>query len=147
LLAALLAALLCAPLPASGTSPAPGAAFSTHPHPRRATLMKRQWGVELLGVRQTAAGYMLELRYRVMDPAKARPLFERKTKPLLVDEASGATFAVPTPPKTGALRNSNPPLAGHTYWMFFANPGGFVKPGRRVSVVIGDFRADGLVVQ
>jgi hypothetical protein len=109
--------------------------------------MKRQWGVELLGVRQTAAGYMLELRYRVMDPAKARPLFERKTKPLLVDEASGATFAVPTPPKTGALRNSNPPLAGHTYWMFFANPGGYVKPGRRVSVVIGDFRADGLVVQ
>jgi hypothetical protein len=31
--------------------------------------------------------------------------------------------------------------------MFFANPGGYVKPGRRVSVVIGDFRADGIVVQ
>jgi hypothetical protein len=109
--------------------------------------MKRQWGVDVLGVRRTAAGYMLEFRYRVVDPAKARPLFERKARPVLVDESTGATFAVPTPPKTGALRSSNPPLAGHTYWMLFANPASFVQPGRRVSVVIGDFRADGLVVQ
>jgi hypothetical protein len=109
--------------------------------------MKREWGVEVIGVKQTAAGYMLEFRYRVIDPGKAKPLFERRTKPMLVDEASGATFVVPTPPKTGALRSSNPPLAGHTYWMFFANPAGHVKPGRRVSVVIGDFRAEGIVVQ
>jgi hypothetical protein len=31
--------------------------------------------------------------------------------------------------------------------MFFNNPGQLVKPGERVSVVIGDFRADGLIVQ
>lgn len=109
--------------------------------------MKRQWGVEVIWVRQTAGGYMLEFRYRVIDPVKAKALFERKIKPMLVDEESGAQFVVPTPPKTGALRNSNPPVAGLTYWMFFGNPGAFVKPGRRVSVVIGEFRADGLVVQ
>jgi hypothetical protein len=109
--------------------------------------MKRQWGVEVIGIKHTAGGYMLELRYRVLDPAKAQPLFARRTKPVLLDEASGATLVVPTPPKTGALRNSNAPVAGRTYWMFFANPGGFVKPGRRVSVVIGDFRADGILVQ
>jgi hypothetical protein len=131
--------------PASRVSSSPAAAPS--PHPRMATRMKRQWGVEVIGVKQTAAGYMLEFRYRVIDPLKAKPLFERKTKPALVHETSGSRFVVPTPPKTGALRNSNPPLAGHTYWMFFANPGGYVKPGERVSVVIGDFRADGLVVQ
>ncbi len=141
----LTAALVCASLPASGSSPAPGAVRS--PHPREATRMKRQWGVEVLGVRQTAAGYMLEFRYRVLDAARAKPLFERRTKPVLVDEQSGLSLVVPTPPKTGALRNSNPPLAGHTYWMFFGNPGGFVRPGRRVSVVIGDFRAEGIVVQ
>ena len=145
MLSFLLAALVAASLPASGTSPAPGAASSKHP--RHKTLMKRQWGVEVVGVRSTAAGYMLEFRYRVIDPRLAKPLFERRTKPVLLDEETGSRFVVPTPPKTGALRNSNPPLAGHTYWMFFANPGGFVKPGRRVSVLIGDFRADGLVVQ
>jgi len=116
-------------------------------HPREKTFMKRQWGVEVLFVRQTAAGYMLEFRYKVLDAAKAKPLFERQTKPLLTHAESGAKLVVPTPAKTGALRNSNPPHSGTTYWMFFANPGKLVKPGDHVSVEIGAFRAEGLVVR
>lgn len=98
-------------------------------------------------MRATAAGQMLEFRYKVWDEAKAKPLFERKTKPYLVHEASGARLAVPRPAKTGPLRNSNPPLGNRVYWMFFGNPTGLVKPGERVAVVIGAFRADGLVVE
>lgn len=116
-------------------------------HPREKTFMKRQWGVEVLFVRQTAAGYMLEFRYKVLDADKARPLFERQTKPLLTHAKSGAKLIVPTPAKTGALRNSNPPRDGHTYWMFFANPGKLVEPGDRVDINVGEFRAGGLVVQ
>jgi hypothetical protein len=116
-------------------------------HPREKTFMKRQWGVEVLYVRQTAAGYMLEFRYKVLDAQKAKPLFERQTKPALTHAESGATLIVPTPAKTGALRNSNPPVAGRTYWMFFANPGKLVKPGHHVNVEIGEFRVDGLVVK
>jgi len=127
--------------PATAVSPAPA-----H-HPREKTFLKRQWGVEVMSVRQTAAGYMLEFRYRVLDAEKAKPLFERRTKPVLTHSESGAKLIVPTPAKTGALRNSNPPLAGHTYWMFFANPGRLVKPGEHVNVEIGEFHADGLVVQ
>lgn len=117
------------------------------PHPRTKTLMKRQWGVEVLFVRQTSAGYMLEFRYKVLDPEKAKPLFERQTKPTLTHVDSGATFIVPTPPKTGALRNSNPPLADHTYWMFFANPGKYVKQGDLVTIEIGDFVAKNIIVE
>jgi len=116
-------------------------------HPREKTYMKRQWGVEVLYVRTTAAGYMLEFRYKVLDPEKAKPLFERQTKPMLTHVETGSKFVVPTPAKTGALRNSNPPLANHTYWMFFANPGKLVKPGEHVNVEIGDFVAERLVVQ
>ncbi|MBI1424636.1 MAG: hypothetical protein GC149_14410 [Gammaproteobacteria bacterium] len=116
-------------------------------HPREKTLMKRQWGVEVLFVRQTSAGYMLEFRYKVLDAEKARPLFERQTKPLLTHVKTGARLIVPTPAKTGALRNSNPPHAGKTYWMFFANPGKLVKPGDHVNIDIGAFHADELVVQ
>ena len=90
---------------------------------------------------------MLEFRYKVIDPEKARPLFDRQTKPMLTHADSGAQFVVPTPAKTGALRNSNPPLADHTYWMFFANPGKYVKQGDLVSIEIGDFVADNIVVQ
>jgi hypothetical protein len=128
-------------------SSAPAPSRETAPHPRTKTYMKRQWGVEVLYVRQTAAGYMLEFRYRVLDPKKAGPLFERQTKPVLTHVESGAKLIVPTPAKTGALRNSNTPLVDHTYWMFFANPGKLVKPGEHVRIEIGDFVADHLVVQ
>jgi len=116
-------------------------------HPREKTYMKRQWGVEVLYVRTTAAGYMLEFRYKVLDPEKAKPLFERQIKPQLTHNESGSKLIVPTPAKTGALRNSNPPLANHTYWMFFANPGKLVKPGEHVNIEIGDFVAERLIVQ
>lgn len=116
-------------------------------HPRENTYMKRTWGVEVLFVRRASAGYMLEFRYKVLDPEKAAPLFNRQTKPVLTHVESGARMIVPTPAKTGALRNSNPPLADRTYWMFFANPARFVEPGDLVTIEIGDFRVENLVVQ
>lgn len=116
-------------------------------HPRHNTYMKREWGVEVMFVRVTSAGYMLEFRYKVLDAEKAKPLFERQTKPHLTHLRTGATLIVPTPAKTGALRNSNPPKAGKVYWMFFANPRKLVKVGEKVNIDIGDFHANGLVVQ
>jgi hypothetical protein len=148
----LVSALLAATSGFAATAPAGEAqdassAGAAKPHPRDKTLMKRKWGVEVVFVRQTSAGYMLEFRYKVLDPEKAAPLFERRTKPTLTHVDSGATFIVPTPPKTGALRNSNPPLADHTYWMFFANPGKYVKPGDLVTIEIGDFVAKNIIVE
>jgi len=116
-------------------------------HPRDSTYMKRKWGVELMFVRATSAGYMLEFRYKVLDANKAKPLFERQIKPLLTHVKTGAKLIVPTPAKTGALRNSNPPKIGKVYWMFFANPGKLVKPGEAVNIDIGDFHANGLIVE
>lgn len=122
-------------------------ATETGQHPRAKTYMKRQWGIEVMFVREAAAGYMLEFRYRVLDPEKAKPLFVRQTKPLLTHLETGATMVVPTPAKTGALRNSNEPLPDHTYWMFFANPAKLVQPGDLVNIEIGDFVAENLVVR
>jgi hypothetical protein len=44
------------------------------------------------------------------------------------------------------LRQSVAPEAGKSYWMAFSNKGRLVKRGDRVNVVIGPFRAEGLVV-
>jgi len=120
---------------------------ATRTHPRKLTYLKNEWGVEVLYVRQTAAGYMLEFRYKVLDADKAKPLFLRQVKPVLTHVESGAQLIVPTPPKTGALRNSNTPIAGRTYWMFFANPGRLAEPGDLVNVQIGEFLAMGIAVQ
>ncbi len=48
---------------------------------------------------------------------------------------------MPETAKIGPLRNSNTPQAGKIYWMFFGNAGNLVKPGDKVTVVIGEFRS------
>ena len=106
----------------------------------------KKWGIQIESLRLTASGYMLDFRYRVIDARKAKPLFQRKTKPVLKDEATGAIMAVPTPPKTGALRNSYDPKAGRSYFMFFANPAHFIKAGNKVTVIIGAFAVSGIHV-
>ena len=139
--------LLAEPAKTVASSSSVTAAPEHKHHPREMTYMKRKWGVELLFVRETSANYMLEFRYKVLDANKAKPLFERQTKPVLTHVRTGAKLIVPTPAKTGALRNSNPPKTGKVYWMFFANPGKLVKPGDEVNIDIGEFHANGLVVQ
>lgn len=105
-----------------------------------------KWGIELTALRMTAAGRMIDFRYRVLDKEKAAPLHQRDTKPYLVHQTSGKVLAVPNTAKVGALRNSNMPQQDRIYWMFFGN-NGVVKNGDKVSVVIGNFRADDLVVE
>lgn len=111
-----------------------------------ASLVER-WGVEVVSLHLSAGGYLVDFRYRVLDPRKAAPLFDRSLHPRLVDLASGRTLIVPNPPKVGALRTTRPPQPGRTYFMLFGNPAGFVKSGNKVAVVAGDFRADNLVVE
>jgi hypothetical protein len=106
-----------------------------------------RWGIRIDTLRLTAGGYMLDFRYYVLDARKADPLFVRKVKPVLKDEASGLEVAVPVPPKTGALRSSNDPKAGREYFMFFANPARFIKAGNTVTVTIGAFSVGGIRVQ
>jgi protein SCO1/2 len=127
----------------SRSAPAPPA---TPIHVRDARSIAAKWGIAVESLRLTASGYMLDFRYRVIDAGKAKPIFERKIKPLLRDEATGAVMAVPVPPKTGALRNSNDPKAGRSYFMFFANPAHFIKAGNTVTITIGAFSISGLRV-
>lgn len=131
----------------TAVSATPTTNVKAHHNPREKTYLKRTWGVEVMFVRETAGGHMLEFRYKVLDADKARPLFERQTKPLLTHVESGLKLTVPEPATVGPLRNSNPPLAGHAYWMFFGNPGMLVKPGDHVNIAIGGFHAEGLVVR
>jgi hypothetical protein len=105
-----------------------------------------QWGIEILSMRLTAGSYMLDFRYKVVDTEKARPIFKRKVKAVLVDQESGARFMVPNTPKVGPLRSSNMPKVGKNYFMLFANPGQYIKSGSMVTVEVGDFVVQNLTV-
>jgi hypothetical protein len=115
-------------------------------HAREGMYFQRNWGVEIVGLRRVASGYMLRLDLRVVDPEKARPLFDQKVRPYVIDEVSGARLAVPAMENVGELRQTAKPTADRTYFMIFGNPEKIVKPGGLVTIVIGNFRVDGYTV-
>ena len=78
--------------------PAPAAAASA-PTVQRI----EDFGVELVGVRLSGADFLIDVRYRVKDTAKAQALLERKIHPVLVNEATGDRFYIPQVPKVGSL--------------------------------------------
>ncbi len=107
-----------------------------------------RWGIEVASLHLSANGRMVDFRYRVLDPDKATLLGDRNVKPTLIDLATGAVLRVPSFPKTGSLRQTSTKLeTGKIYFMIFSNTGMTVKSGSRVTIVIGDFRAENLVVQ
>jgi hypothetical protein len=135
-------------VPAEGADEAPAAdaegVEETAPEPED---LAGKWGIEVTSIRLTANNHMIDFRYRVLDPVKAKELFVRQNKPALIHQATGKVLAVPATAKVGPLRNSDPPKQGKIYWMFFGNAGYLVKAGDKVSVVIGTFRVDDLVVE
>jgi hypothetical protein len=104
------------------------------------------WGVDSLAVKWTESGEVIRFTYRVLDAAKAKPLNDKKSEPALIDPKAGVKLSVPALEKVGQLRQTGTPEAGTSYWMAFSNRGRLVKRGDHVNVVIGQFRADGLVV-
>ena len=144
-------------LPAGAQSPASAgkptvAAAPVHYQPsrfsRRAELhYGLVWGVDSLSVKSVESGEVIRFSYRVLDADKAKPLNDKKSEPSLVDLGAGVKLVVPSLEKVGQLRQSGTAQAGKAYWMAFSNKGRRVKRGDRVSVVIGQFRADGLVVE
>lgn len=105
-------------------------------------------GIEIIAMRQTAGGFMLDFRYRVLDPEKAMPLFREDIFPYLIDQDSGSQLPVTGSTKVGPLRpTSRDPRKGIDYFMFFGNPGQLVKAGTRVTVVVGEDRLEDIVVQ
>jgi hypothetical protein len=105
------------------------------------------WGVDSLSVKSVESGEIIRFSYRVVDVDKAKSLNNKKNEPSLIDPAAGVKLVVPQLEKIGKLRQSSTPQPGKVYWMAFSNRGGLVKPGHRVDVVIGEFRAQGLIVQ
>jgi len=162
--------LLCGALVAQSTSPAlsgkqpapagsstlstaqtSGSATRVHYQPERFAGRAGQyyrmiWGIDSISVKWAESGEMIRFTYRVLDPDKAKPLADKRQEPSLVDEKAHVKLVVPMMDKVGKLRQTSTPEAGKTYWMLFSNKGEFVKRGDHVNVVIGNFHANGLVV-
>jgi hypothetical protein len=149
------------PAPAQSAPPAPAGAATPAARPapvwqgsqlnrlsgRALMYYQEVWGVGDLHVKVAESGEMIRFNYRVLDPAKAAALNDKKSEPQLIDSQAGVKLAVPELEKVGKLRQSSTPKAGMNYWMAFSNPTLAVKRGHRVDVVIGSFRANSLIVE
>ena len=105
------------------------------------------WGVDQLSVKAVESGELIRFSYRVVNPAKAKPLNDKKIDAFLISPVASVKLVIPSLEKVGQLRQTETPEAGKSYWMAFSNPRRKVKPGDHVNVDIGQFHVAGLVVE
>ncbi len=105
------------------------------------------WGVDDLRAKYTNSGNLIKFSYRVLRPQLAKTLGDHENTPELVGIRNNVVLHIPTMEKIGQLRQMSAAEANKDYWMVFSNKGNLVKPGDEVSVIIGKFRADSLIVE
>ena len=158
----LVAALLVSSLPLMGQAPAqpttqapfakadsgaPTIYEPSHFPKRERSYYQLVWGVDSLRVKAVESGELIKFTYRILDADKAKTLNDKSLEPAMYVPSLHAKLVVPSLEKVGQLRQASTPEPGRFYWMAFSNPGGVVKKGDRVSVVIGQFHIDRLVVE
>jgi hypothetical protein len=125
----------------------PGASVRNTPE---SASLEANWGIQVEGLRLSAAGSMLDFRYRVLDATKAAPLLDGKTQVFLLDETHGAKLGVPNTPKLGRLRQTsrnNNIMTDRTYFIMFGNPGKSLQSGDKVTLLLGQAKLSDLIVQ
>jgi hypothetical protein len=113
---------------------------------RAGTYYRTVWGIDDLSVKWTESGEVIRFSYHVLDRGRAKALNDGQNEASLIDPRAGVKLVVPSMENVGQLRQTAPPEAGKAYWIVFSNKGRLVKRGDHISVLIGAFHADGLVV-
>jgi hypothetical protein len=105
-------------------------------------------GVEIIAVRLSAAGGLLDLRYRVLDVDKAKPLMDTAVPAQIVDPRTGSAGTVPMDEKVGSLRqNASRLRPGQVLAVLFGNPERALKKGDKVNLRLGGWEIAGLSIQ
>lgn len=110
--------------------------------------MQEDWGIELVHMRLTAQGYMIEFRYKILDIDKALIMSDRKNFPYLQSLKSRAKLSVPYGPTVGFLKSNRRFIKkGKNYIAMFSNEGKHLNVGDKVKVQIKDQLSNELVVE
>jgi len=106
------------------------------------------WGIEPVMLRTTADGYMVEFRYRVVDPVKARVLSNNKEFPRLKAMKSQARLAVPFFGTVGYIKSNRRFLKqGKNYTTMFSNENRHLISGDKVRIQVGNQQSPELTVE
>lgn len=108
--------------------------------PASAVEIEERYGVQVTLVAVTAAGGLIDFRFRVTDPARASALLDPESLPVLVAE-DGTALRTSRPPEVDALE------AGRVYFILYPNSGTALRRGDPVTVVFGELRLESQTVQ
>jgi len=100
-------------------------------------------GVQVLRITFTAGGGMLDLRYQVVDPDKAVILHDVDTPPILINEDTGQVLDRPFHEHS----SDTVMRTGLTYNELIVNERRIIKPGNRMTLIVGDVRLEHIPVQ
>lgn len=137
---------LAAAKPAA-VAPAPArAASAAHIRPAptlaKPTAIEIQNGIQLAQVGIAASGGLVDVRFRVLDAAKAKALLSNQANmPMLV-----AGDKPPVMPPHHALRGAKV-AQGQLFYILYPNSRGLIQPGTEVSVAWGDVRLGPVTAQ
>lgn len=115
--------------------------------PLDALALEEQWGLRLLQARLTAQGGMIDVRFMVIEPAKAKGLEESLEKAIIVDENSGRYTWGAHSSKVGSLRDVNLDEANRVCYILFVNPGRMIHTGSSVVLVSEEVQLGRLIVE
>ena len=107
--------------------------------------MRDRYGLEVLDV--AIRGPAIVVRFVVSEPEKTGQILTAMAQRYLIDQKSGTRIPVPTTIRTGRLR-PEPGMGGwRTYQATFNNSKGVVRPGDKVTLVMDEYRVEGLTAQ
>jgi len=101
------------------------------------------YGIRFTAVGITAAGGMIMLRYQVLDSAKTTVVHDKDTAPYVLGP-NGKKYA--DPGMQGHTHVGKVAAAGSTDFVLLANSGGGVHVGDRVTIRIGTFALENVMV-
>ncbi|MEZ4621618.1 MAG: hypothetical protein R2867_39800 [Caldilineaceae bacterium] len=109
-----------------------------------AATLEERFGVRVTLIAVTAAGGIVDLRYRVLDKNKAEFLLgDPSNTPKLISDERGITLLPPGHATKHGTRLEN----DTSYYTFYPNTQTAVEPGMPVSVVFGSVQLEPIVAQ
>lgn len=104
--------------------------------------IEERYGIRITMLAVTAGGGAVDFRFQVVDPDKASVyLHGTEDLPVLIVEGSGARIEAPNHAHTTAYQY------GIVYYMLYGNPRSVIRPGTKVTAVLGDLRLRHIVVR
>lgn len=108
-----------------------------------ADTLKDLYGIRVTLIAVTAAGGLVDWRFKVLNADKAQSTFQDDARrPVLEVQGTGVRLSLPDKAFHDAKLEE-----GKVYYALLGNTGGAVKPGSPVSVVIGDLRLEPIIAK